>query len=517
MPEGEKIKKELPANYVWPNKPSPCTWKASGNSEPNPHTKRTFKPELHKTYPDILHVIGNTHLVKLNKIPQSEGIKCDMYAKCEFLNPGGSVKDRIGFRMVLDAEEKGILKPGCTIIEPTSGNTGVGLAMACAVKGYKCLIVMPDKMSNEKVATLKALGATIIRTPTEAGFDDPSGLIAEAYRLQAQIKDSIILNQYINPGNPLAHYDGTATEVLWQLDNDIDLFVMGAGTGGTISGVGRKIKEACPKCKIVGADPYSSILAQPPELNITDVVKYEVEGIGYDFIPSVLDLNVVDVWEKTSDKESFLMARRLQKEEGFLCGGSSGAAMVVALKYAKHLKEGQKCVVLLPDNIRNYMTKFVSDNWMEARDFKEVPLDENNHWWWNQKVEKLNSPKPVIISPETKTNEAIKLLKENNLEILMVVDDNGNIIGAVTLENLMPKLVSSNLKYSDEIRSSVYKKYIKVTPDDILGKVGRILEVETFVVLVDDGQIQTPKLTGVVTRMDFLKYITSKESQTNGA
>jgi len=514
MPGSEKTKRDLPPNYVWPNQPSPCTWKI-GTDEPNPHTKRPFKAELHKTMPDILHCIGSTHLVKLNKLPQSEGIKCDMYAKCEFLNPGGSVKDRIGYRMVLDAEEKGLLKPGCTIIEPTSGNTGVGLAMACATKGYKCLIVMPDKMSNEKVATLKALGAEIVRTPIEAGFDDPDGLIAEAYRLQHQIKDSVILNQYINPGNPLAHYDGTATEMLWQLDNDIDMIVIGAGTGGTISGIGRKIKEKCPKCKIVGVDPYSSILAQPSELNVTDIVKYEVEGIGYDFIPSVLDLSVVDVWEKTADKESFKMARRLQREEGFLCGGSSGAAMLVALKYAKELKEGQKCVVILPDNIRNYMTKFISDNWMEARDFKEIPANEHKHWWWNHQVSKLNLPKPLIVTPETKAREAIKLLTENDLELLTVVGKEKNIVGALTLENIMPQLVSLNMKDDDIIRSAVYKKYIKVKPDTILGKIGRILEVETFVLIVDEDQA-TPVVTGVVTRMDFLKFI-SKTNQTNGS
>lgn len=196
--------------------------------------------------------------------------------KCEFLNPGGSVKDRIGYRMVQDAEAKGLLKPGCTIIEPTSGNTGIGLAMACAVKGYKCLIVMPEKMSNEKVTALQTLGAKIVRTPTEAGWDEPAGLIARAQKFQHEIPNSIVLDQYRNPGNPLAHYDGTGEEILRQCGGKLDMVVVGAGTGGTISGIGRKIKERCPDCKVIAVDPHGSILSEPESLNKTDVTYYEV-------------------------------------------------------------------------------------------------------------------------------------------------------------------------------------------------------------------------------------------------
>lgn len=202
-------------------------------------------------------------------------------AKIEFFNPGGSIKDRIGFRMVEDAEEQGRLKPGCTIIEPTSGNTGIGLAMACAVKGYKCLIVMPEKMSDEKVATLKILGAKIIRTPTEAAHDDPEGLILVAQRLNKEIPDSVILDQYANPGNPLAHYDGTANEIVRQCGGSVDMVVVGAGTGGSITGISHKLKECCPSCFVIGVDPEGSILSEPPALNETDVDFYEVEGIGY--------------------------------------------------------------------------------------------------------------------------------------------------------------------------------------------------------------------------------------------
>jgi len=244
------------------------------------------------------------------------------------------VKDRIGKRMIEDAELSGRIKPGDTLIEPTSGNTGIGLALAAALKGYRMIITLPEKMSNEKVDVLKALGAEIIRTPTEAAFDSPESHIGVAKRLNKEIKNSHILDQYGNPSNPLAHYDGTATEILNQCDGKIDAIVMTAGTGGTITGVARKIKEQLPNCKIVGVDPTGSILAQPDSLN-GRIGSYKVEGIGYDFIPTVLDRSLVDEWIKTEDKESFLMSRRIIKEEGLMVGGSSGSVMVAALKYAK--------------------------------------------------------------------------------------------------------------------------------------------------------------------------------------
>ncbi|VDN08316.1 unnamed protein product [Thelazia callipaeda] len=301
-----------------------------------------------------------------------------MNVKCEYLNPGGSIKDRIAYRMVQMAEEKGILKPGMTIIEPTSGNTGIGLAMASAVKGYRCIIVMPQKMSREKEDILLALGAQVVRTPTEAAFTDPESHIGVAIRLQRELPNAIILDQvniihtqhiikfifershsaqipslqYVNIANPLEHYDKTAEEILYALDDNIDMFVGCAGTGGTVSGVGHKLKEVCPRCKIVAIDPVGSILADP-ENDKPSV--YEVEGIGYDFVPSVLDRDVVDQWMKSSDKESFEMSRLLARREGILCGGSSGSAVYYGLKAAKDLNENQKVVIILPDGITNYM------------------------------------------------------------------------------------------------------------------------------------------------------------------
>ena len=312
---------------------------------------------------NILSTIGNTPVVRMNKIGNE--LECELFSKCEFLNPGGSIKDRIGWKMVEDAEQSGRIKPGDTLIEPTSGNTGQGIALAAAVKGYKCIITLPEKMSKEKQIALEALGAKIIRTPTEASFDSPDSHIGVAKKLQEEIPNSHILDQYANPSNPEAHYDGTAQEILDVFGKDLHMVVMGVGTGGTITGVAKRLKEEIPDIVIVGADPVGSILGGG-----TKVEPYLVEGIGYDFFPDVLDNDLVDEYVKTEDEESFIMARRLIKEEGFLCGGSCGSAMVAALKSAKHLDKDKKCLVVLPDSIRNYMTKFPNDQWMKDQGFK---------------------------------------------------------------------------------------------------------------------------------------------------
>ena len=312
---------------------------------------------------NILTTIGNTPVVRMNQIGNE--LECELFSKCEFFNPGGSIKDRIGWKMVEDAEQSGRIKPGDTLIEPTSGNTGQGIALAAAVKGYECIITLPEKMSKEKQIALEALGAKIIRTPSEASFDSPESHIGVAKKLQKEIPNSHILDQYANPSNPEAHYDGTAQEILDVFGKDLHMVVMGVGTGGTITGVAKRLKEEIPDIVIVGADPVGSILGGG-----TEVEPYLVEGIGYDFFPEVLDNNLVDEYVKTEDEESFIMARRLIKEEGFLCGGSCGSAMVAALKSAKHLDKDKKCLVVLPDSIRNYMTKFPSDQWMKDQGFK---------------------------------------------------------------------------------------------------------------------------------------------------
>jgi cystathionine beta-synthase/cysteine synthase A len=310
----------------------------------------------------ILDTIGKTPLVRFQRV--AEGLDCEMYGKCEFFNPGGSLKDRIAKNMIEEAEHSGKIKPGDTLIEATSGNTGIGIAVAAAAKGYKLIITMPEKMSQEKEVVLKALGATIYRTPTEAAFDAPESHISLAKKLQKEIPNSHILDQYSNPANPDIHYRTTAQEILDDAGEGLAMIVVSVGTGGGISGIARKIKEVNPKIIMVGVDPYGSILGGG-----TDVFSYKVEGIGYDFFPKVLDNSLVDEYVKTNDKESFLMARRLIREEGLLIGGSCGATTWGALQAAKRLKKGEKCVVILADGIRNYLSKFVDDAWMKQHGF----------------------------------------------------------------------------------------------------------------------------------------------------
>jgi cysteine synthase A len=321
-----------------------------------------FQEEAIMIYHDILATIGRTPVVRINRIGRD--LQCALYAKCEFFNPGGSVKDRIGYEMVHKAQTSGRIKPGDTLIEPTSGNTGIGIALAGAVMGYKVIITMPEKMSKEKQSVLERLGAKIYRTRTEAAWNDPDSHISLAKKLQAEIPNSHILDQYANPDNPNAHYYGTAQEIIDDFGKDLHMVVAGVGTGGTISGIAKRLKEYNPAIKIIGVDPEGSILGGG-----TEIRPYQVEGIGYDFFPEVLDNTLIDHYIKTNDKDSFRTARALIHEEGLLVGGSSGAAMWGALQAAQTLSKGQKCLVILPDSIRNYMSKFATDEWMKEQGF----------------------------------------------------------------------------------------------------------------------------------------------------
>ncbi len=311
---------------------------------------------------NILEAIGHTPSVKLNKIVSH--LEADVYVKCEFMNPGGSVKDRIGYHMVLNAQKDGHIKPGDTLIEPTSGNAGIGIALAAAVLGYKMIITMPLKMSHEKQVVLEALGAKIYRTPTEAAWDAPDSHISLANQLNKEIPNSYILNQYKNSWNPGAHYHYTAEEIISDFGDNLDMVVAGVGTGGTITGLAKRLKEHNAHIQVVGVDPIGSILGGGDE-----VKPYLVEGIGYDFFPDVLDNKLVDQYIKINDENSFDVARQLIREEGLLVGGSSGSAVWAALKACQSLKKGQTCLVILPDSIRNYLSKFPDDRWMSQHHF----------------------------------------------------------------------------------------------------------------------------------------------------
>ena len=311
---------------------------------------------------NILGVIGKTPIVRLNRI--GSDLPCELYGKCEFLNPGGSVKDRTALSMIEAAEKAGKIKPGDTLIEPTSGNTGIGISLVAAVKGYKVIITMPEKMSREKQLVLEALGAKIYRTRSDAKSDHPDSHISLARKLQKEIPNSFVLDQYSNPANPESHFKNTAQEILDVMGKDLAMVVITVGTGGTITGISRRLKEVMPNIQIIGVDPYGSILGGGKEVH-----PFLVEGIGYDFIPDVLDNSLVTEYVKVTDKDSFTMARRLIREEGLLVGGSSGTAVWGALQAAKRLKKGDRCLIFLPDGVRNYLTKFVDEGWMREQGF----------------------------------------------------------------------------------------------------------------------------------------------------
>merc|ERR1719161_1491701 len=324
-----------------------------------------------------LDLIGFTPMVRMSRLAKHLEIECELLAKVELFNAGGSVKDRIAKRMVEEWEKLGHIKPGDILIEPTSGNTGIGLCLVSALKGYKQIICLPQKMSGEKVNTMKCLGAEILRTPTEAAWDAEDSHIFLSARLAKDLGGHV-LDQYKHPGNPLAHYEGTAEEIIEQTGGKLDYMVMSTGTGGTCTGTAMKLKEKIPGVQIVGVDPYGSILATPESVNDKSartghkrLEAYHVEGIGYDFVPTVLDQGVVDHWVKTDDDESFAMGRTLIRHEGLLIGGSCGATMAGAYRFMKehNIGKGKRVGVLFADSSRNYMSKFLEDEWIKAEGF----------------------------------------------------------------------------------------------------------------------------------------------------
>ena len=449
-------------------------------------------------YDSILEAIGQTPMVRIQRIGRSTG--CEILAKCEFLNPGGSVKDRIGRRMVEEAQASGRIKPGDTLIEPTSGNTGIGMAMAAAVHGYRMIITMPEKMSHEKQVTLEALGAEIIRTPTEAAYDAPESHISVANQLREILPNSHILDQYSNPDNPSAHYEGTGREILEQTEGRIDYCVMTAGTGGTVSGVAKVLKEELPDIKVVGVDPVGSILAGPGEIS-----SYTVEGIGYDFIPDVLDRELVDEWLKSRDRESFLMARRLIRQEGLLCGGSSGSAMWGAVEIARKYGPDKRIVTLLPDSIRNYMTKFLDDQWMKQHGFTEATWESGTVADLLRKM----PPRELVTAASSDTvSDSVLRMKEFGVSQMPVIDE-GRLVGIVTESDLLARIVEGNASLASAVAEVMFRKVHTLNENDDAGGLLEIFAAGEVGIVIDDEE----RVRGIITKMDLVESLTQSTSR----
>jgi len=442
----------------------------------------------------VLDTVGQTPMVRLSRIARD--LPCEVLAKLEFMNPGGSVKDRIGVRMLLEAEKSGRIQPGDTLIEPTSGNTGIGLAIAAAVRGYRMIITMPEKMSREKQVVLEALGAEIIRTPTEAAFDSPESHISVAIRLQQVIPRSHILDQYGNPDNPLAHEEGTGREILEQCEGKLDALVATAGTGGTITGVARVIKREVPSCKIVGVDPEGSILAGPGEVR-----SYKVEGIGYDFIPDVLDRDIVDRWIKSNDRDSFRVARQLIRQEGLLCGGSSGSAVWAALKIARELPPGSRVVVILPDSVRNYMTKFVDDGWMRQHGFLEQAFEMGTI---GDIMRTLGAQNVVTIDDDHNLGDAVDRFKEHGISQMPCMSD-GRLSGIITETDVLGLLVAGR-KRDTPLAEVMVRRVSTVAPHDEAGRLPEIFEHGEVAIVVDADR----RVVAVLTKMDLIEFLSSR-------
>lgn len=451
------------------------------------------------TLDTIMDAVGWTPMVRLNRF--ADDLPCELLAKCEFMNPGGSVKDRIGVRMLLDAEAEGRIKPGDTLIEPTSGNTGIGLALAAAVRGYRLIITMPEKMSQEKQVVLEALGAEIIRTPTEAAFDSPESHIGVANRLREVIPNAHILDQYGNPSNPLAHEEGTGREIIAQCGGKLDAVVISAGTGGTITGIARVIKKELPNVKIIGVDPEGSILAGPG-----DIKSYKVEGIGYDFIPDVLDRSLVDEWIKTNDRDSFRTARQLIRQEGLLCGGSCGSAAWAARQVCMQMKEGQRVVVILPDSIRNYLTKFASDAWMRQHGFLESEFELGTI---GDALLAMNKGDVIAVNIDQSIEEAMALFKKHGISQMPVLDDEA-LAGIITEYDMLQALVAQRVKLGTKVAEVMERRVSTVGLNANAGELPRIFERGEVALVTDTDR----KVLGIITKMDLIEVLAHRSKPT---
>jgi cystathionine beta-synthase len=456
---------------------------------------------------NVIDVLGHTPLVRLNRVAQ--GIRTPVAAKLEMMNPGGSVKDRIGIRMIEEAERKGWLKPGGTIVEPTSGNTGVGLAMAASVKGYSCIFVMPDKVAPEKVALLRAYGAQVVTTPTAVDRDSPESYYSVADRLTREVPNAFQPNQYFNPMNPRTHYESTGPELWEQTAGTITHFVAGVGTGGTISGIARYLKEHNPGIHITGADPEGSIYTQPDNMHT-----YKVEGVGEDFWPGTFDPTLIDDWVKVSDKDAFTLARRVTREEGILIGGSGGMAVHAALEVARQVDDPEALVVvLLPDSGRGYLSKIFNDDWMRENGFLSRFRQPARV---GTVVAERSGGTPVVVavSCDQTVADAIELLRQHDISQLPVVRTgavNGgptrvevqSVAGSVQERGLLDHLFRNPEVLSAKISTVMDGPFPLVDANEEVERVVPMLATGAPAVLVQrDGTI-----IGVVTRADVLEYV----------
>ena len=448
-----------------------------------------------EVYENVLGAIGNTPLVRLSKIVP-EGA-ATVLAKLEYMNPGGAVKDRMALYMIEKAEARGELKPGGTIVENTSGNTGVGLAMAAALKGYRCIFTIPDKMSAEKINTLKAFGAEVYVCPTNVPADHPDSYYETAKRMAKEIPGAWYPNQYHNPDNIEAHYHSTGPEIWRQTGGEIDYFVAGLGTGGTMSGTGKYLKEQRPEVKNVGVDPVGSVyysLFHTGKLSEPHV--YKVEGIGEDMSCGALDLSVLDDVRQVDDRQSFLMARRACREEGLFCGGSSGSALHVAVELAKEVGPGKTIVTLLPDGGRAYISKFYSDEWMRDMGFAEGPA-----------VADLLATKQMELEtarPDEVAREVVHRMKTLGISQMPVVDPAGNALGMIHESDLLAALLDGTHGLDEPIEPLVA---------DLQGIVERDASIWTLKPIFNEGNVavvvEGKKVVGIITKIDLIDFLGS--------
>ena len=464
-----------------------------------PPSERNRRP-----YDNVLETIGWTPLIRLNSV--TRGMSTPVYGKAEFFNPGGSVKDRIALPIIERAEREGKLRPGGTIVEGTSGNTGVALAIAAALRGYKCIFTMPDKMSQEKVRLLKAFGAEVIITPTAVPPDHPDSYLMMARRIAKETPNAILADQFYNDANPQAHYDITGPELWEQTEGRITHLVAAAGTGGTISGAGRYLKEKNPAIRVIAGDPVGSILAdywRSDGKEIREGVPYKVEGIGQDKIPGTLDMSVIDEFETVSDKDSFAMARRLTREEGLFAGGSSGLITHVALRVARQLDDPDAFVVaLLCDTGERYLSKLYNDEWMRENQMLDSTRVTLLHVLGRKEGE---TPSVVSTTPGAPVRQAIGLMSLHDVSQLPVMEDE-NCVGSVSDWSLSQKSLE-NPKLLDATVSEVMDSpFPMVAGDQPVESVVKLLSKSSPAVLVrNDGVIE-----GIVTRSDMLRYMMSR-------